>query len=763
MFQAWSIVVLGGFLLVLFYLFDEVGAFTTFVLALVGLFIFGYVKASKGKTDPSGKPVEKLRQPSSSHTKAVSIGRAQPQSTRSARWIPPGSTVKVAGRDIDGMIYLGRAPESDGGWREGNAIVDPGLRVSRAESDLAGESMSYWPSYTHINPQARATYLDWLASGRSDDRIGAGYVFLYFYGLERRFFIDNPGEEEQNLLVAETERLAGIYGGNHSIRRYLGTFLETARIILDPGGDKELQPHFERTSYELPLDMRVAIGRMLEQQLPLSAEWLLSWYMLHPETSVRTPMIRAFPECRALFNVIFNDRFPKGLRIGKPKRVIRAQYRSASGGFEVDLTSVLGDVPDISGLSKPRRIANEIVDEATNTLDKYSRFLGRNPQGRDTIEGHALLPEQLWPLFPCGEMEELRGWAEEVMEGDGFTGIDRVIEQLEGSRPEKTSKRQLIGAADALARLSIGMAPDPRFALRSPRLGEPVVLFPLPGGITALEEVSDGYKELLVSIAMGSFVAHADGSIAARERITLEAWIEAAQLPEAERVRLHANLKWMLSVAPDLGLLRRRLKDASEDSRQALGKIALSMAAVDGVIDPGEINAIEKLYKAIGLPTDDIYSSLHAHTARSEPVTVRTADTRAPEFAIPEPTQRKGTLVLDAERVASLKADTARVSSVLGNIFGDDEEDEEIEEQREVTGGLFPGLDARLSAFLDELVTQQHWEEADFKTLAGRFRLMQAGALESLNEWSFERFGDALIEEYEGYDLNPDVLAQLQN
>ena len=204
------------------------------------------------------------------------------------------------------------------------------------------------------------------------------------------------------------------------------------------------------------------------------------------------------------------------------------------------------------------------------------------------------------------------------MEGDGFTGIERVIEQLEGSRPEKTNKRQLIGAADALARLSIGIAPDPRFALRSPRLGEPVVLFPLPGGITALEEVSDGYKELLVSIAMGSFVAHADGSIAARERITLEAWIEAAQLPEAERVRLHANLKWMLSVAPDLGLLRRRLKDASEDSRQALGKIALSMAAVDGVIDPGEIKAIEKLYKAIGLPTDDIYSSLHADTTRSE-------------------------------------------------------------------------------------------------------------------------------------------------
>lgn len=56
------------------------------------------------------------------------------------------------------------------------------------------------------------------------------------------------------------------------------------------------------------------------------------------------------------------------------------------------------------------------------------------------------------------------------------------------------------------------MAPDPRFALRSPKLGEPVVLFRLPEGIAALEEVSEKYKNTLLAIALGSFVAHADGA-----------------------------------------------------------------------------------------------------------------------------------------------------------------------------------------------------------------------------------------------------------
>ena len=623
--------------------------------------------------------------------------------------------------------------------------------------------MPYWPNYTDIGPRARGTYLDWLAGGRSDPRIGAGYVFLFFYGLERRFLVDEPSVDERRQIVTETERLLKIYGENHSIRRYFGTFLETARIINNRANAADFEPRFERSNYELPLDLRVVIGQKLKQGERLSADWVLSWYMLHPETRVRTPMERAFPECRAMFNVSFEEKHPDGLKVAAPKRMIRASYTAASGEFDVDLGRFVGDIPDISHTKRTINLARKLVETATSELDKYSRFLGRNPEGRASIEAHALLPERIWHLFPCAEMENLRDWATGVIERGGFVAVEQVIRQLEGLVPEKTSKRQLIGAADALARLSIGMAPDPRFALRSPKLGEPVVLFRLPGGITKLEQVSNRYKTLLVSIALGSFVAHADGAIQARERRTLEARIDGAGLPAAENVRLHANLKWMLSVPLDLGLLRRRLKDASEEARRQLGNLALAMAATDGVIDPQEIRAIERLFKAIGLPTEDIYSNLHAHSASSGPVTVRPAPKRSREFTIPAAPVHDNRVELNTERIASLMADTARVSSVLGQIFEEEEANEEIEEPAESTNGLFPGLDAKLAAFLDELLTRPRWDETDLGNLARRFRLMQDGAIESLNEWSYARFGDALIEEYEVFELNPDVVKQLQD
>ncbi len=359
-------------------------------------------------------------------------------------------------------------------------------------------------------------------------------------------------------------------------------------------------------------------------------------------------------------------------------------------------------------------------------------------------------------------MEDLRHWAEEIIDSGGLVPVERVVERLEGTLPEKVYKRQLTGAADALARLSIGMAPDPRFALRGPKVGEPVVLFRLPESLAALEAVSDDYRRVLVGVAMGGFVAHSDGGIAEKEHAALEARIAAAPVPYPERLRLRANLKWMLTVPPDLALLRRRLKGVAEDILSELGRVALGMAAVDGVIDPAEIRAIEGLYKAMGLKPENLYSDLHALSVQDGPKTIRPAGDEERAFAIPPPPEEDRRVVLDDGRLAALIADTARVSELLGDIFQEEEPDEESHDDADGPGDAFVGLDSRHAAFLRELVTRSNWDEAEYVELATRFELMRGGALETLNEWSFERFGDMLIDEYEGYELNPEVLAELR-
>ncbi|MEY8879846.1 TerB N-terminal domain-containing protein [Donghicola sp. XS_ASV15] len=127
-------------------------------------------------------------------------------------WVPSSETASVAGRNIGGMVYVGTPPLLNTyGYRDKcRAYIDPSLSVARSGADKAGEGMPYWPGYSDISPQCRATYLDWLASGRNDASYNPGYMFLYFYGLERRFFVDQSNEDAKDI-VQEVRRLQSLY------------------------------------------------------------------------------------------------------------------------------------------------------------------------------------------------------------------------------------------------------------------------------------------------------------------------------------------------------------------------------------------------------------------------------------------------------------------------------------------------------------------------------------------------------------------------
>jgi len=406
-------------------------------------------------------------------------------------WVPSSETASVAGRNIGGMVYVGTPPLLNT-YRyrdECRAYIDSSLSVARSGADKAGEGMPYWPGYSDISPQCRATYLDWLASGRNDASYNPGYMFLYFYGLERRFFVEQSNEDAKDI-VQEVRRLQSLYPDNHSVRRYLGEFLDIT-MLAETDLDA-IEPIFEKQGWELPFSLKYAIGARIDKGENLTADWLLSWFICHPETNLRTPATRCRDEFVALFRMRFDRRFPDGLKVTKPRKSLTACYRAASSEFQGSANPTVGGkpVPDISGLRKPVEIAQELADEVMNDLDKLSRFLGRNPDGRGSVEAHALLPSELWDAFPSEEMDRLKSWARDIVDRGGLVPLEEVIGRLEGETNEKIGKRQMTGAADALARLGFGLAPDPRFALRSPKAEEPVVLFLLGEPVDLHPELS---------------------------------------------------------------------------------------------------------------------------------------------------------------------------------------------------------------------------------------------------------------------------------
>ncbi len=688
--------------------------------------------------------------------------RARPvKATRRTGWVPSSESVDVGGRNIGGMVYVGTPPRlNDYGYRDKcRAYIDPSLSVARDGTDKVGNYMPYWPGYSEIPSQCRATYLDWLAGGRSDPSYDQGYMFLYFYGLERRFVLDQPSESEKQEILQEVRRLMKLYPDNGSVQRYLGEFIQLAQISLND--EAVYEPVFDYRGWDLPLSLKVAIGARVGRGDLLSADWVLSWLMCHPERRLRTPATRCAEEFRALFRLRFDERFPEGLKVSKPRKMLKPTYQAASSEFQGQLEPMVNGatVPDISGLRKPVEIAQEIADEAMDDLDKLSRYLGRNPDGRGSVEAQALLPQELWELFPSEELESLKAWAADRVGSGGLIPVLDVVERLEGSRPEKLNKRILTGVADALARIGYGFAPDPRFALRSPKLDEPVVLFELGEAVGQLEDVSDEYRAALIEAALGSFVAHADGQITESERKSLLAKAtDVDGLSGQECRRLAANVEWMLAVAPDLTLLRRKLKDTGPEAMAGVRSALIAAAHADGVIQSEEVAGIEKVYKALGLDPALVYSDLHTGDVSDGPVRVRAAQPGVAGETIPDDAP-SGPPKLDAARIAAIQSDTARVSSVLGNIFDDTPEVSEVAEPDETVLG---GLNAKHSHLVKALIAQDHWTEEAFEELCRDAGLLASGAIEDINEWAYETYDETLLDEYDGYDVSPDLAAQLK-
>lgn len=686
-------------------------------------------------------------------------GRATGGRPRGRGWISPYESVTVGGTVIGGMVYVGNPPSAEtpyGAREKLRPYIDPSLPVAPKGRDRAGASLPYWPSYSEITPTCRATYLEWLATGRCDPSYDAGYMFLYFYGLERRYFVDRPAADERQKIIAEVARLKDLYADSGSVCRYLGAFLERAPLL--EAEDQILSiPPLEGGGWAVPVPVQIAIGVMLDRRQALTADWLLSWFVYHPERSLRTPADRCREEFRALFRHGFAARFPSGLKLDRPRKSLTVVYEAASGEFSVDLSPrVEGKpVPDISGLRKGIEIAQELADEAMTALEKYSRFLGRNPGARGSVEAHALLPTSLWDQFPSDGMQALRAWAQEQIIAGGLVPLVEVLARLRGDVPAAVGKRHLTDAADALGRIGIGLAPDPRFSLRAPKHGEAVVLFALEGPVSRLEEVSAAYQRALLELALAVFIAQADGQVSGQERQALDQLIRRTSgLNTAERLRLSANLDWLLAVPPDLPFLRRKVKDMTVEQQAAVRAAIVTVAHADAVMHAAEVAQIERLYKAMGLDPAVAYSDLQAPVPAAGPVTVLAFEPSPDgEVILPEEVPAAGVPRLDAVRIAAIQQDTARVSSVLGQIFAMPEEDgpPEAEEEKEISG--WRGLDPKHTALLRELLTRDHWREDAFAALARGYGLMASGALETLNEWAFEQFEEALLEEYDGYGV----------
>lgn len=716
---------------------------------------------------PSPKPAPPSLWPPVTTTRTKSAERG------SLQWIPEGVPIDVAGLPIlGGMVYVGRGAPSSSGDSVEPALIDPSLEVDWQRPDWVGSDMGYWPSYESITPACRAAYLSWLSSDRDDPHTYIGYVFLYFYGLERRILLDAKVDSHHTdvpRIATEVERLLTIYGTHSSFRAYATSFLDLIRSVsgvyapLSPPDLASLQE-----SWEVPIAVRVGLGRYAAAGQTIPAEWALALLRTHPESYLRTPAIRCTAEFDELFRRRYRAKFNGGMVVRPPKTTIEMSYRPASSGFLGVYQARLGELPDITRIKGPINKIRELGTECTDALDAYSRYLGRNSEAVGSAEAAGLLPNELLETHGGPTVAALRDWAMQIVGGEPVTlTIDDVVARWSPGRTTKLAKADAVSMAGMLAKLGVGIEPDVRFGGATPAPGSAAVLFPLPTGSTA--SPSPQYAAAAVLVHFSAVAASADGSVTEDERRHLAAHLEdVLALDSAERLRLEAHLTWLVAAKASLKGLKKRVDDLDLQQRAAVGQFLVDIAAADGTVTPEEITTLTKLYKLLGLEEAEVYREIHAlGTNDTGPVTVRSASDAGPRWAVPAPAREpSATVRLDPVKVQARLADTATVTAMLTDIFTDDVE-EAVQSSSPTEPCLVPaaasmsnvlniaGIDAAHSGLAAHLCSRPVWSKVDAEDVATAHGLpLLDGAIDRINEAIIEACGEPLIDGDDPLEIN---------
>lgn len=688
-----------------------------------------------------------------------------PETYGPARWVPAGQTVVVAGTTIPGgMIYVGTSLPASNGWDD-PCLIDPSKSVA-AIGNYTQRQTGYWPSYGTVSAEVRRAYLNWLAGGRRDPEADIGFVFLFFYGLERRAIVDASKDEAAQAdwpsIATELRRLLGIYGDKSgSFRRYASELLDWVALAEHPSRLYERPvPDFPRT-YELPLYVRLALGQAAVDGVPVPTALALAWVRLDPNIVLRTPATRCAEEFERVFAEKYGELCGAGMLLPRNRTMLKLVYRPASAGFRgyQELKLTFKDTPDVTVLTAPVRKMQEVVEAATKPLESYSRLVGKNPGARASIDAWLQLPATLWP--EAGQ-KALRGLQGRIGAGMVALSFQDLLASLGSTGP--FTKDKTASLARALESVGIGFEPDVLTGAKMPKPEDKVVLFALPPS-EPIARAGGPYLAAALTLQLASAVASADGEFGIKEmghlRETVLSW---KHLPPSQTRRLLAHLRLLMQAPASLAALKKKFEPLDQGVKETIAAFMATVAQSDGEVSPAEVKMLEKVYKALGVDAKKVFTDVHAVVAGVKPTAAAVAKVEETGFK------------LDPDKIAALQQDTERVSALLANIFTEAEAEDTVtspaDTQQEPDGevdlepsssaaGLL-GLDEAHSALARMLLSRPEWSREELLDVAADLDLMLDGALERINEAAFDAHDMPLCEGDEPVVVNAEMLEKVE-
>ncbi len=694
---------------------------------------------------------------------------AEPAQPSKPNWLGYGDVLQVKGFEITHpMTYLSSA----GGSAIDPSEIDRSLPVARV---LEAEDLSYWPWYARMNPAQRYLYLDWLSSDRAKLPPGDGYLFTYYYGLERRALVDDA---DHKTVFKEVQRLRQVYEkygpkrGRNSFMNYSSAFLWfLAAYKPDEIKAKRIHRLAELTRVWNEEKLAAALAWCVSRTQPLPS-WLAFAVAEQSPLSQRSVVTkRVGDEFRVLFAKRYQEQFGEGLQLRTSKRERHISYGPASA--VIDHASLA--VPNALGIPSQFKKFSAIWNGCIDDLRKLSSVTKGKTDAALTAQAWEAMPPELRRSVEHPNNNAVCDLIAASADEDGHVFVRAG--ELAGAMQIEGRDRFTMGQSRAVAatveHIGFALEPDPRLTGKGYKADTLIAAFP-----QAYEGEPDykRYGGAACMMRLGLAVAEADGHVDEEELHRVRDQIEDGfELNDHERRRLEALQTLLIKSGSDIAGLGKRLqKVVNESGRRSVGKLLVGVAARDGVITKGELRALRKCYRSLGLTSEALDATLQELTPdlAEAPVTVTPGRPRAAGEPIPRTRAADAEIKLDREAIARIMHETRDVSALLAkamDIPTEVQPDVSVAvadppaDEVDATLSPIPAIDslnrsaasgqlppARFAAFYAELIAKRRWSRQDAAQLARRHGHMLSGVIESINEWAFDEFGAQLV--YDGED-----------
>lgn len=688
------------------------------------------------------------------------ITRPALDSAPNVRWVSASEVTEIAGIVVNGGMFYTGVPRSAEPNSLDGCVLNPKANVAKVAGDVSQGAETYWLSYNSFSAEQRRAYLQWLASDRSAPELHRSFGVFYLFGLERRVLVDgmqgHVQRAELESIALELQRLKSAYS-NAVPARYVDSLLEFISVHLaHPKRQYEQTPGTVSNAFEVPLSIRVAFGQAAVDKKPVPPEWALAWACGDGTVYKRTPVTRCEDEFRQLFQRKYREQFRDGMKLTANKTKLKVSAHTAFPALEgIEYPDYVTSLPDIAAVTGPRNKLQQLVNECSDSLDAYSRFLGRNPDAKGSLESTLMLPVELWPESARLELESV---ASNVASGTVVTTFGSLFERFKASG--NITRDKLTAFARVLGEVGVAIEPDVRISDRTPKSADYVGLYATPPNHST-NFVDESYLTFALMVDMAASIAMADGNASEQEIALIHRQIESwPQLTPRQQDRLKARAAVQIAQLPTLASLKKRLEPLSVEAKVSVATLLVQTANADGFVSPGEVKMLEKLYQMLGLDPQRLYGDLHGNAVVGSPNALRasTGVERAPNSSA------QPVFALDTTRIEALQKETAKVSALLADVFAEEVPvPEPVQETVEPLSGSASllGLDKAHSTFLRLLLSRSSWTRSELSDAASGLELMLDGAIEQVNEASLDHWDEPLTDGDDPVEINQEFAQRL--